>query len=58
MIADTFYGGSAVQPSVQRPRRGAASGRVRERAAAEDAGIKGLKALTDAPLFWERLDPE
>ena len=26
MIADTFYGGSAVLPSVQRPRRSAAAG--------------------------------
>ena len=58
MIADTFYGGSALPPPIQRPRRSAASGRVWERAAAEDAGIKGLKALTDTPLFWGRLDPE
>ena len=53
MIADTFCGGSAMQPPVQRPRRSAASGRVRERAAAEDAGVKGLKALIDAPLFGD-----
>ena len=39
MIADTFYGGSALQPPIQRPRGGAASGRVWERAAAEDAGV-------------------
>ena len=58
MTADTFYGGSALPPPIQRPRRSAASGRVRERAAAEDAGVKGLEVLIDATLFWGRLDPE
>ena len=50
MIADTFYGGSALQPPIQRPRGGAASGRAWERAAAEDAGVLGLEVLTDATL--------
>ena len=53
MTADTFYGGSALSPPIQRPRRSAASGRAWKRAAAEDAGVKGLEALIDATLFGD-----
>ena len=53
MTADTFYGGSALLPPIQRPRGGAASGRAWERAAAEDAGVKGLEVLIDATLFGD-----
>ena len=53
MIADTFYGGSALPPPIQRPRRSAASGRAWKRAAAEDAGVKGLEVLIDATLFGD-----